>query len=58
VQEIAIRQQSGFAELVERIDADLDHEEQQEESGDLEEASYIDQVTKPGPTESKPDRGE
>jgi hypothetical protein len=58
VQEIAVRQQAGFAELVERIDADLDHEEQQENSGDLEEAPHVYQMTKPGPTESKPDRGE
>ena len=52
----AVRQQACFGELVKRIDRHLDHEEQQENSRDLEEPLHIDQVTKPGPTHRKRDR--
>jgi len=58
VQELAIRQESGFAELVERVNAHLDHEEQQEDSGDLKESPHVDQVSKLGPAKCKRDRGE
>jgi len=53
VQEITVRQQSCFAELVERIDAYLDHEEQQEDSRDLKEAPHVNQVPKSRPPEGK-----
>jgi len=55
VQIVTIRQQTGFAEFVGRIDAHLDHEEQQEDAGDLKEPSDIDQVPKPGPPKSERD---
>jgi len=56
VQEITIWQQACFAEFVARVDAHLEHEEQQENSGDLKEAPDINQVSKPRPTKRESDR--
>ena len=56
MQRFAVGQQTSFSELVERVDRDLDHEEQQEDARNLEEAFDIDQVTKLGPTDRKQDR--
>jgi len=40
---------------MERIDADLNHKKKQEDSGDLEESSHVDQMTEfcPAPRESR-----
>jgi len=55
VQIITIRQQPRLAELVEGIDAHLDHEEQQKDSRYLKEAPDIDQVPELRPAKRKRD---
>src|SRR5438094_3430426 len=50
VQDGAIGQDSRFGELVERINADLDHEQQEENRGYLEKSLHVDQVAESRPT--------
>jgi hypothetical protein len=38
---LAVGQDSSFREFMERIDSDLEHEQQQKNPGDLKEASDI-----------------
>ncbi len=53
MQHFAVWQQAGLRKLVEGINADLRHEEQQKNTGDLEKSAHVNEMSEAGPAPGK-----